>query len=241
MPEPSRDELAEIYEKAAQEYFREHMDGPAPPETATQATQRHITLASLDLLKTARSDVHVYNELLVRYPRVGRLPAGEVVPDNMVVIHDGQLEVDDVYDLSAQPARPFWTLDYISERYPRKSYHKNVDKYERHLKVPYCLTFNTEYRELALFRHHGQEYIRVEANDNGRFAVPELELEVALREGFVRFWHRGNLLLLPAEMQREIDELRRQTAEERARLAAEEELRRLRAENEQLKRRRNHR
>jgi hypothetical protein len=235
IPEESREELAERYEKAAQEYFREHMDGPAPPETATQGTQRHITLASLDLLTAARSDVHVFNELLVRFPR-----AGEVVPDNMVVVHDGPLEVDDVYDITAQPTRPFWMLDYISDNYPRKSYHKNFDKYERLLKVRYCLTFKTEFRELALYRHNGREYIRVEANDNGRFAIPELELEVALREGWVRFWRRGDLLLLPAEMQQQIDETRRQLVEERARLAAAQELERLRAENEQLKRRRNH-
>jgi hypothetical protein len=79
-----------------------------------------------------------------------------------------------------------------------------------------------------------------------------LELEVALLVGWVRFWYQGELLPLPADLQRDLDETRRQLAEERrradeatqqvhqerqARLAAEEELARLRAQLEQARRR----
>jgi hypothetical protein len=75
-------------------------------------------------------------------------------------------------------------------------------------------------------------------------AIPELELEAALLDGWVRYWFRGELLPLSPDLQRRVDELvaelneeRRRHAwtrgeldqERRARLAAEEELARLRA------------
>jgi hypothetical protein len=243
----SREAMAERYRQEALEYCREHMDGPAPPETVSQGTQRKTTLSSLSLLKAHRSDVHYFNELLVRYPRAGQRQKGEVVPDNMVFVHDGPLDVDDVYDTAAQPARPFWVLDYTSDVWPRKSYAKSFDKYERDLKVPYVLTFETEKRELALHRHAGAKYARVKPNARDRYPLEELELEVALLDGWVRFWFRGDLLLLPAEMYRETkdrqgrEDAERRTAEEvQARLVAEAETARLRAEIEQLKRRLNH-
>ena len=206
--EESREELKERYRKAAQEYFRQHMDGTAPPETVSQATQREITLATLDLLTARRPDVHVFNELLVRYPSEGPSPMGEVVPDNMIVVHDGPLAVYDVYDTSTQPAHPFWVLDYISDNYCRKNHHKNFDKYERLLKVPYCLIFKTDARELTLYHHNGLKYVSVKPNATGRCPIPELELELALLDGWVRYWYRGELLPQPADLQSDLDEAR---------------------------------
>src|SRR5207253_10253854 len=75
------------YYDAAQEYLRklplEHF-----MEATPQATQREITLESLALVRARRSDVQVFNELLVQYPLPRRKRPGQVVPDNMVVIHD---------------------------------------------------------------------------------------------------------------------------------------------------------
>src|SRR5262245_45206637 len=55
------------YERAAAEYLRnlplEHF-----MEATAQGTQRKITLESFDLITAARSDIHVFNELLVQYP-----------------------------------------------------------------------------------------------------------------------------------------------------------------------------
>jgi Uma2 family endonuclease len=206
--EESREELEQRYRKAAQDYFREHMDGTAPPETVSQATQREITLASFELLIARRADVHLFNELLVRYPSEGRQQTGDVVPDNMVVVHDGPLAVDDQYDMAVQPARPFWVLDYISDDFIRKDYRRNFNTYEGTLKVPYCLTFRTEAEELRLYHHNGERYVSVKPNARQRHAIPELELEVALLAGWVRFWYRGELLLRPAELQRELEEAR---------------------------------
>ena len=67
--------------------------GSLPPEhfmeATPQATQRKITLESLDLVHARRPDVQVFNELLVQYPLPRRKKPGQVVPDNMVVIHAG--------------------------------------------------------------------------------------------------------------------------------------------------------
>jgi hypothetical protein len=69
-------------------------------------------------------------------------------------------------------------------------------------------------------------------------------LEIAILDEWVRYWYKGELLPLPAEMQRELDEAKRRTkdleeqlqAEREARQAAEEELVRLRAAMQQPRR-----
>ena len=61
--------------------------------------------------------------------------------------------------------------------------------------------------------------------------IPELELEVALHEGWVRYWHRGALLPLPGELLARNNALNDQlVAAQEARLAAEAALARLREE-----------
>src|SRR2546423_8526392 len=128
------------YYEAAQEYLRklplEHF-----MEATPQATQRKITLESLDLVHARRPEVQVFNELLVQYRLPRRKKPGQVVPDNMVVIHDGTLEVEGSYDVPLQPVGPFWVLEYVSKGNRRKDYDDNMRKYEDELKVPYYLLF----------------------------------------------------------------------------------------------------
>jgi Uma2 family endonuclease len=230
--------LVEIkYYHAAQEYLRklplEHFIEATP-----QATQRKITLESLDLVAARRPDFHLFNELLVQYPLPRRKRPGQVVPDNMVVLYDGKLEVEGSYDVPLQPVGPYWVLEYVSKSSKRKDYEENQEHYEKQLKVPYFLVFYPEVQELSLFRHTGERYVSVTPNEHGRLALPELELEMALLDGWVRFWCQGELLPLPADLQRDLDEARRHLDEARqARLAAEQELARLRAEVEELKKR----
>jgi PAS domain-containing protein len=119
----------------------------------------------------------------------------------------------------------------------RKDYKQSFAKYERELKVPYCLMYYPDQEDLRVWRHTGEEYERLTANAEGRYAIPELELEVAVRGGWVRFWHRGELLPLPADLLGQLDQERQRAEQERQRaeqerqqrLAAEAELARLRA------------
>src|SRR5262249_21142537 len=103
------------YYKEAQDYLRrlplEHF-----MEATPQATQRKITLESLDLVHAKRPEVQVFNELLVQYPLTPRRRRpGQVVPDNMVVIHDKPIKAEGSFDTPLQPARPFWVLEYVSK------------------------------------------------------------------------------------------------------------------------------
>jgi Uma2 family endonuclease len=240
------------YDKAAEAYLRslplEHF-----MEATAQATQRKITLESLDLLSARRPDVQVFNELLVQYSlEEGKI--GQVVPDNMVVIHNQPIKALTSYSLPLQPVGPFWVLEYVSKASERKDYDVSFQKYEQHLKVPYYLLFYPDEQELTLFRHTGQKYVSVRATAHGRYALPELDLEIGLLGGWARYWHRGELLPLPADLERQLDaaltkveELRNQVKEEQrradeqarraeeerqARLAMADELARLRAELE---------
>jgi Putative restriction endonuclease len=215
------------YENAAEAYLRS-----LPPEhfmeATTQGTQRKITLESLDLGHADRSDVQVFNELLVQYPRGRDEAIGQVVPDNMVVLHAEPIRASGSFDVPLQPVRPFWVLEYVSKHNQRKDYEDSFRKYERELKVPYLLLFYPDGQELTLFRHGGRKYHAVRPNAAGRYALLEIELEVALLDGWVRFWYKGELLPLPADLQRDLIETRRQLQQ------AQEQVSRERQEKERL-------
>lgn len=227
-----REVLERQYEEAAQAYQRSLSPKP-DTETTAQATQRKITLESLDLVSTRRPEVQVFNELLVEYV----LSDGEkeqVVPNNMVVVWPEPIQADTCFEVSLQPERPFWVLEYVSSHHRRKDYDVSFQIYERDLKVPYCLMYRPDTQEMTLYRRRRARYVSVKPNAHDRCEVPELEMEVALKDGWVRFWYQGELLPLPAELLRALDETRRELHQERlARVAAEMEIARLRAQLEQ--------
>lgn len=196
------------YERAAQAYLRslplEHF-----MEAIPQATQREITVESLALVKPRRPDLQYFNELLVLYPFGRAQTIHQVVPDNMVVLSEPPIVADGSYDVPFQPARPFWTLEYVSKSSERKDYEDSFREYERELKVPYYLIFYPEIQELTLFHLRGRKYSSVRANKASRYPIVELEMEVALKDGWARFWYQGQLLPLPADMQRDLGESRR--------------------------------
>ncbi|HEY7329874.1 MAG TPA: Uma2 family endonuclease [Gemmataceae bacterium] len=237
--------LRYAYAKAADDYLRslplEHF-----MESMPQATQRKITLESFDLVHARRPDVQIFNELLVQFPIRGSRRPAQVVPDNMVVIWKDPIDAVGSYDVPFQPVRPFWVFEYVSPSNKRKDYEDSFEKYER-LKVPYYLVFYPDSQDLTLFHHQGEKYVSKKPNRRGRLAIPELDMEVALLDGWVRYWFQGELLPLPADLQKDLDEARRQLAdakrladaEQQARLAAEQEVARLRAEVERLRSRRN--
>jgi hypothetical protein len=153
-------------------------------EATPQATQRAITLASLALIKARWPEFQYFNELLVQDRPRRRGELVQVVPDNMVVVCDRPIEAVGSYDVPLQPTGPYWVLEYVSKRSERKDYEDSFNKYERQLKVPYCLLFYPDNGELSLYHHSGRRYASVQPNDHGRLALPELEVEVALVEGW---------------------------------------------------------
>jgi hypothetical protein len=229
--------IAIAYYEAAQEYLR-----ALPPEhfmeAYAQSTQRKISVESLDLVHADRPDVQTFSELLVQYPVARHKRPRQVVPDNMVVRWKEPIKVEGSFDIPLQPVKPFWMLEYVSRYNKRKDYEDSFQKYERELKVPYYLVFYPDDQELTLFRHTGRKYVSVRPNERGRLALPELDLELGFLDGWVRYWYKGELLPLPADLKRQLDEMRQERDQERqraeqerqGRLAAEQEVERLRAE-----------
>ncbi|HEY7427570.1 MAG TPA: Uma2 family endonuclease [Gemmataceae bacterium] len=227
-------------------YAREYMHRLRPEhfmESFGQSTQRKITVESLDLVQARRPEVQVFSELLVQYP-YGREPRPhQVVPDNMVVIHDAPIKVEGSFDVPGQPARPFWVMEYVSKNSKRKDYDDSFYKYEQELKVPYYLIFHPDEQELMLFRHTKRKYVSVKPNDRGRLALPKLELEMELLGRWCRFWYRGELLQLPADLQLRADQEKQRADQEKQRAdqekqradAAEHELKLLRAQLKQTR------
>lgn len=201
-------------------------------ESTPQATQREITLSSFALVRVSRPDVQCFNELLVQYPRgEDASRPGQVVPDNMVVIHPRPIVAEGSYMTPLQPVGPFLVLEYVSKASVRKDEETSYAKYERELKVPYFLMFYPDADEFTLFRLSERGYASVLPNANGRCPIPELELEVGLLGRWMRYWFRGELLPLPGDLLKERDAARQQLdAERQARQAAETELAKLRAE-----------
>ena len=206
-------------------------------EATPQATQRKITLESLDLVNARRPEIQVFNELLVQYPLPRKKRPGQVVTDNMVVIHSEPIKAEGSFDVPLQPVGPFWVLEYVSKGSRRKDYDDNMRKYEHELKVPYYMLFVPDQQELTLYHHTGERYVSVPPDQQGRHALARLELAVGLLDGWVRYWFRGELLPLPGELQNALDRAiqdrdaanRRADAADRRADAAEKELAQVRA------------
>lgn len=231
-PETDLKRLKLIYEWAEQRYLKslplEHF-----MESTPQATQRKITLESFDLIHVSRPDVQCFNELLVQYPIPNKDidKPGQVVPDNMVVIHHKPIVAEGSYMTPLQPVGPFLVLEYVSKASTRKDEEVSYTKYEQELKVPYYLLFYPDAGEFTLFRLGEKGYSAVPPNANGRCPIPELELEVGLLSKWVRYWFRRDLVPLPADLlkERDAERVARLAAEKRA-TDAEAELAKLRAE-----------
>jgi Uma2 family endonuclease len=193
------------YERAAQEYLE-----ALPPEHFMEATphaaQREITVESFAVLKVRRPDVQMCNELLVQCPINAHVV--QVCPDNMVLLREEPLEAMGSFNTPFEPGQIFWVLEYVSPSNKRKDYEDNFRKYQDDLKVPYYLIFDPEVRDLRLYHHNGVAYEAVAPNAAGRLPVPKLEVEVGLRDGWARFWYRGKLLPLPADLQHQLDDLK---------------------------------
>jgi len=217
---PLLQELA--YEREAQAYLRslplEHF-----MEATPQATQRKITLESLDLVRAHRPDVQVFNELLVQYPRKRSRKLEKVVPDNMVVLTAKPIRARTSYNVPLEAAPPFWVIEYVSKQSERKDYEDSFKKYERDLKIPYYLAFYPDNQELTLYHHNKRKYVAVRPNGHDRCAIPEIDLELGLLEEWVRFWYKGQLLLLPADLQDELDVTRKRADEEKQRADQEKQ------------------
>lgn len=221
--------LEAFYEEAEQQYL-----ASLPPEHFMEATdhahQRKITLESFDVIRESRSDIQCFNELLVQYPQKNK-KNGQVVPDNFVVVHPKPIKARGSFKVPLQPVKPLLVMEYVSKYNKRKDYEDNFDHYEKELKVPYYLLFYPDGEEMTLFQRGEKKYVAVRPNANGRYAIPELELEVALLGGWVRYWFRGELVPLPGDLLKERDAaLRDLDAERQARAAAETELAKLREE-----------
>jgi Uma2 family endonuclease len=223
------------YEEAAQTYLNS-LKVENIMEARAQGQQRAVTLASLALVRHRRPEVHVYNEMLVQYRAEKGPPIRQVVPDNMVVLYDGELTVEGSFNLPLQPERPFWVLEYVSRHNIRKDYEDNFGKYEKELKVPYYLLFYPDDQELSLYHLRRARYVSIKPNAHGRLAIPQIDVEVALHDGWVRYWFRGALLPLPAELQQQVDDANRQMdILRRENEAKDREIERLRAQLDRLR------
>jgi len=202
------------YDRAAAAYLRrlplEHF-----MEAIPAATQREITVASFAVLRRRCPKVQVFNELLIQYWDKGRLR--RVVPDNMVRLCAQPPTAESSYNLDMEPVGPLLVLEYVSASNPRKDYRQNFVKYERELVVPYYLLFYPERQDLRVYRLAAGSYEQVPPNTRGRLEIPELELEVALLDGWVRYWHRGELLELPGQLEQQLEAERQRADQERQR------------------------
>ncbi len=94
------------YEEAAEAYLRslplEHF-----MEATSQGRQREITMESLALVHADRPEVQYFNELLVQYPHGRRQQIRQVVPDNMIVVHDEPIKASGSFDVPFGRGRRF--------------------------------------------------------------------------------------------------------------------------------------
>src|SRR5262245_27772179 len=75
-------------------------------ESVAQATQRKISVVSLDIVHAHRPEVQAFNELLIQYPGGRQNKPRQVVPDNMVVVWHEPIKADTSFDTPLQPTKP---------------------------------------------------------------------------------------------------------------------------------------
>ncbi|MBY0233128.1 MAG: hypothetical protein K2W96_27915 [Gemmataceae bacterium] len=83
-----------------------------------------------------------------------------------------------------------------------------MSRYERDLRIPYCLIYSREAMELSLYRLRRRRYSAVVPDEDGRCEIAEIESSVGLLDGWVRYWHRGELVPLPDELDAELEAAR---------------------------------
>lgn len=191
----SRIVTPEEFDRAEAEYFREETLEDMS-ESATSFRQRRFTLAALDKLKALHyPKLEIFNELLLLFAR------GEgtdrVVPDNFVMLEPPSQPYDSSFRVSATD-RPFWVLEYVSPSTQNKDYVESFEKYED-LGIPYCTMFEPPVQKLTMFRHDAHRYQPMQADEDSRYLIPELELKVGVMDGWMRFWFREELLPGPSE------------------------------------------
>jgi Uma2 family endonuclease len=206
-------------------------------ENIPQATQRKITLECFDLIHRARPEIQLFSELLIQYPIVGQRKPGQLVPDNMVVVHPEPIVAHGHYNTAIQPVKPYMVIEYVSQSSEHKDYVLDRSKYERELQIPFYMLFHSEDQELTLLKLERGKYREVKRSAEGRFPIPKLEIEIGMPDDWARFWFRGKLVPLPDELEEKLEESesarlkaeRDAKKERKARLEAEQELAKLRA------------
>jgi Uma2 family endonuclease len=206
---PAQPWTREDYERDARQY-RASLRLEDIMEATPQAIQREATVVSFNELKSRLPGMGYFNELLVQKRHEGRIE--RAVPDNMVVLGDPGDAPRSSWAVEYEPCPVLWVLEYVSRENPEKDYASNFEKYEGVFKFPYYLLFEPEQQVLLLYHLHEGRYVPVEENTRRRLPIPELELEVGLLDGWVRFWFRGELLPVSRELRAQMKKLREQNA-----------------------------
>lgn len=175
-------------------------------ENSWAGTQRSLTLSMFDILRTREPRVQPFNEMLVQFEENGVIKG--VVPDNMIVVSDEPLRHRTSFPVPVEPVLPLLVIEYVSKGGDKKDYVVNRRRYAL-VGVPYYVICDPQKSKLEV--HHLQDdgYVRLEPGLNNRVSVPELDLEIGLLNGWMRFWHRGELLPIPAESERQKEALQR--------------------------------
>jgi len=175
-------------------------------ESPHQQMQRRITLASFDLIHAARPDIWCHNELLVQYPQSNDVrDIGRVVPDNLILVAAGPIQGRIAFNTPYEAGDMVMAMEYVSEESKKKDFETNMARYER-LKIGHYLIFDPVAKTVHLFKRSRarKTYLPVKPKRSGRYPVPPLELEMGVYDDWLRYWFRGRLLPLPAELDEQL-------------------------------------
>ena len=206
---------AEDYERDALEYLAglplEHF-----MDSTGQSVQRAVTAASFRIISSRMTKTHYFDELLVQYFAEKKLR--RVVPDGMVVVGDIEPKMRLSYSLKLEGVKPLMSMEYVSDSSEGKDYGESYDKYELELQLLYCVIYDPRNFDLQIYRHDGRQYVQMKPDSNDRYHVPELDVEIGVIEGWMRFWHRGKLVDLPEELDQQLQQQEQRIQEQQERL-----------------------
>ena len=182
-------------------------------EPTSQATQREITLESLALVRARRPEVQVFNELLVQYPGRAARGLGRWCPTiwSSFTISRSRRRAAMTCHCSRSALSGCWNM--FRRGITRKDYDDNMRKYEARAEGSVLPAIRPRPARIDVVPAHRGSLSLGPPDADGRCAIPELDLSLGLRHSWLRFWYQGELLPLPADLQRALDAVKQQLAE----------------------------
>ena len=180
----------EDYEREARDCIK-NLPAGYPVSHPKQAKQREITNAAFALMRVVHKDFHYFSRLRVNYSRGDELR--RIAPDNIISFGFASHTSGGNCAIGGNRCSLLAAFTYDCFSPPEES-RQDFCVFEKELAVPYYVLFYPLHQSLRLYIHNGKNYDLASPNKKLKYEIPELNIELALHNGWLRIWFNNELL-----------------------------------------------